>query len=108
MKKILSIVSVVAVVFLSGCAWKEIDKNLTNSTKLRRGMSKEQVVLVMGEPLKNQKFADDNKWYYRDQVRCFDGQCTGDECMILVFEDDKLIGWGRDFNARRNFTELKK
>ena len=108
MKKSLILAAVVCLFAVSGCAYKEISKNLDNSQILRRGMSKEVVLQVMGEPLKNQRRADENNWYYRDQIRCFDGQCTADECMILVFEDDKLIGWGRDFNARRNFTELQK
>ena len=108
MKKILSVCACMAVIFLSGCAWSEIDKNLTNAAQLRCGMSKEQVIALMGEPLKDQFFASENKWHYRDQVRRYDGQCTADECMVLVFEDDKLIGWGKAFNTARNFTELKK
>ncbi|MBQ9788832.1 MAG: DUF3192 domain-containing protein [Lentisphaeria bacterium] len=104
MKKILVLFAVLSVILSSGCVSRDINQNLANAQKLRCGMSKEQVLAVMGEPLKNQKLADDNNWYYRDQICSFDWQDTADECMILVFENDKLIGWGRDFNTRRKFT----
>ncbi len=107
MKKILSLLVVISAVFLSGCAYKEININLANAQKLRRGMTKDQVLQVMGEPLKNQRHADENNWYYRNQVRCFDGQCTADECTVLVFENDVLIGWGAEFNAKRAFATPK-
>ena len=104
MKKILYFFAALSIVLLSGCVSREINRNLENAQKLRCGMSKTQVISIMGEPLKNQKYADDNNWYYRDQICSFDCQDTADECMILVFENDKLIGWGRDFNTRRKFT----
>jgi hypothetical protein len=47
------------------------------------------------------------QYNYRNQVRCFDGQCTADECTVLVFENDVLIGWGAEFNAKRAFATPK-
>lgn len=83
-----------------GCSTKEIRRNLDNSAKLRVGMTKEQVLDIMGEPLRDASFHEENVWYYFVRVNWYDGLCTRDECMPLVFVNNKLAGWGNEYKAR--------
>lgn len=86
--------------FLVSCSWKEIDRNVENSKNLRIGMTKAQVLQIMGEPLKDVSFHEENVWHYFIRINWYDGLYTRDECLPLVFKDDKLIGWGNEFKAR--------
>ena len=83
-------------VSLSGCGLSSQYTNFENSTKLRIGMTKAQVLAVMGQPL-DAVFAKPDVWYYYIETRWHDGQETIDECMPLVFKNGKLAGWGNDF-----------
>ena len=85
--------------------------NTKNSRNLRVGMTKEQVKKIMGEPITNEKFCQPNIWYYYHEMVWGDGLVTEDECMPLVFENGKLIGWGNnfriDYELKRKNAELK-
>jgi len=117
----------VACMVLSGCATtkqtqfvkpekKGIElraNNLENIAKLSIGMTKEDVLNVMGtetirddyrkriypNPWKTETVLDENKnihlviFYYTD-VKNSDGQITDDELTPLVFHEDILKGWG--------------
>ena len=89
----------VAAVTLScgGCQWRERTTNLENSRNLRVGMSKEQVISVMGQPLADEAYSSPNLWFYYIDTKWYDGLATEDECMPLVFKNGKLVGWGNDF-----------
>lgn len=101
MKKIIRLFSILLfTVILAGCSWKEINRNIENSRRLRVGMTKEQVLEIMGEPLKEVSFHEENVWHYFVRINWYDGLYTRDECMPLVFKDNKLIGWGNEFKAR--------
>ena len=39
-----------------GCGWQEASTNLENSRSLRVGMTKEEVLEVMGEPIRNEEY----------------------------------------------------
>lgn len=110
MKKIVRFFSLVLfTVILSGCSWSEINRNVENSKQLRVGMTKEQVLQIMGEPLKSASFHEENVWHYFVRINWYDGLYTRDECMPLVFKDNKLIGWGNEFKARLdNVAPIKK
>jgi len=85
---------------VGGCAltpWGIVQRNIENSRNLRVGMTKEQVLKVMGEPIRDEKFCNPDIWYYYIEMVWGDGLTTEDECMPLVFENGKLIGWGNDF-----------
>ena len=105
MKTKISIVAVLlgAITLLlaaGGCAhtpWGVIKRNVENSRKLRVGMTKEQVLEVMGEPIRDEKFCEPDTWYYYNEMVWGDGLVTEDECLPLIFENGKLIGWGNDF-----------
>lgn len=100
MKKIL-FCSLVAL--LSGCtSIRTINKQ--NIQKLSVGMTKSQVIEIMGEPLKDEVYHQENAWFYYTQRRAADFVITRDECTPLVFDElDLLQGWGRDF-YRKNVT----
>ncbi|MCJ7555009.1 MAG: DUF3192 domain-containing protein [Ignavibacteriaceae bacterium] len=36
-------------------------------------------------------------WYYYTDMKAYDGAITDDELTPVVFENDKLIGWGQSF-----------
>ena len=93
---------------LCGCSFKEVRTNLENSQKLRVGMTKEQVLDIMGEPLRDLQFHEENVWYYFVRINWYDGLYTRDECMPLVFENDKLAGWGNEYKARMDNVAPKK
>ena len=103
-----------AVLFLlvsSGCT---AAKNIENSKRLRVGMTKAQVLEVMGRPIEDEAYCKPDVWFYFIETVWADGLTTRDECMPLVFENGKLIGWGNSFytrhstfGVRRNAAELK-
>ena len=82
-----------------GCGLSSQYTNFENSAKLRVGMTKEQVLAIMGKPL-DAVFAKPDVWYYYIETRWHDGQETIDECMPLVFKKGKLAGWGNDYYKR--------
>ena len=99
MKKIfLLCVALVGLMLLSnGCAYYETQRNLDNSRKLRLNMTKAQVKAIMGEPIKNQEYVSENTWFYYINTQWVDGRTTEDECLPLVFKNDKLVGWGWEY-----------
>jgi outer membrane protein assembly factor BamE (lipoprotein component of BamABCDE complex) len=91
-------------VFAAGCEslnpYKVAEKNVNNTKQLRVGMTKAQVLAIMGEPLKDEGFARPDIWYYYFENNWLDGMITEEECFPLIFKDGKLIGWGNNFHAR--------
>ena len=82
-----------------GCStpWGTASDNIEHSRELRVGMTKNEVLAVMGEPIRDESFCKPDLWYYYIDTVWFDGLVTEDECMPLVFENGKLVGWGNDF-----------
>lgn len=84
----------------SGCSsmpWEEAARNIEHSKRLRVGMTKQEVLDVMGPPVSDELFSTPDVWYYFIQTVWMEGLTTEDECMPLVFEDGKLAGWGKLF-----------
>lgn len=92
-----------AVVFLlTSCGnWDpEIVKNRENLPKLRKGMTKDEVRSVMGEPVKGTKYSEKNSdiWFYYTGFRWSDCMITKDECTPVVFnKKGKVEGWGQEY-----------
>ena len=61
---------------------------------------KAEVLEVMGEPLSDESFCRPDLWFYYHKTVWADGLVTEDECMPLVFQDGKLIGWGNEYYTR--------
>ena len=93
----------VITLFVTGCGLSSQYTNFENSAKLRVGMTKEQVLAIMGKPL-DAVFAKPDVWYYYIETRWHDGQETIDECMPLVFKADKLAGWGNEYYSREKLV----
>lgn len=88
-----------AIMLSGGCTtpWGRVADNLEHSRQLRVGMTKNEVLEIMGEPIRDENFVKPDLWYYYINTVWFDGLVTEDECMPLVFESGKLVGWGNDF-----------
>lgn len=87
--------------FCAGCEscnpYKIAEKNVNNAKQLRIGMTKAEVLTIMGEPLKDEPFSKPDIWYYYFDCNWLDGLTTEEECFPLIFKDGKLLGWGNRF-----------
>lgn len=88
-------------VTLSSCGYFSQYSNRSNAESLRLGMTKEEVLKLMGEPLRNRHYHQPDIWFYYYETRwAWDCQSTRDECLPLVFKGGKLVGWGKDYYYR--------
>ena len=80
---------------------KEIRRNQTNLAKIRKGMTRNQVLKIMGPPVKNQRFSPDDKvWFYYTKQAWMDGMVTRDECTPIRFDDGgRVLSWGKESNT---------
>ena len=89
---------------LAGCnsvnPYKVAESNVANAKQLRVGMTKAQVLKIMGEPVRNESFNQPDVWFYYFETNWLDGFVTEDECFPLLFKDGKLLGWGNSFYTR--------
>jgi len=99
----LPLILIICSIFLSNCStWAaQQDRNRKNLLKLEIGMSKDQVLEIMGQPDLNEAYK--RPWgtmvalfYYTNRLWP-DGNITRDECTPVVLEDDSVVGWGQDF-----------
>ncbi len=98
MKRLLFAVFFAAgLLLISGCQIQERQRNLENSKSLRVGMTKDQVLAVMGEPLTDEIYTTGNVWFYYIDTKWYDGLAAEEECMPLIFRNGNLVGWGNDF-----------
>lgn len=65
--------------------------------KLKPGMTREQVVFVLGEPLAQSSFAD-NRWEYLYNTRNGGGESNAKR-LTVVFNGDQLAAIAGDFKA---------
>lgn len=114
MRKLLLLYSVIIgmLFFATGCFYFKQQDNIENSKKLRVEMTKEQVLKIMGEPVKGQQYVTPDVWFYYIDTQWNDGLTTEDECLPLVFRDGKLDGWGWDYYERarveHKYNTMKK
>ncbi|MBO5900698.1 MAG: DUF3192 domain-containing protein, partial [Lentisphaeria bacterium] len=93
MKYISLILLIAGLAAFSGCTTPSA-RNVENSKQLRAGMTKARVLEIMGEPLTEEEYNTPDVWYYYIETVWVDGLTTRDECMPVVFENGKLVGWG--------------
>lgn len=117
-----TIILLISVLFLSGCATlPELRvRNRENLVKLSIGMTKEEVLRIMGtrttkayqgwdggfvdiinNPYRSETLQGKDKTfevlYYYTDIKKADSAITDDELTPLVFEESKLVGWGWGF-----------
>ena len=101
MKHLIAAAFLTLAFFAVGCEsvnpYKIAEKNVNNAKQLRIGMTKAEVLTIMGEPLKNETFNQPDIWYYYYDCNWLDGMITEEECFPLVFVNGKLAGWGNRF-----------
>ena len=101
-RKLISIFIVSLIfLFIIGCAGSPIRRggeavrNRSNLAKLNPGMTKNEVVNLMGRPSKTEAYEIQGKilefWHYRTEYNWLLGTL---EDTALVFEDGVLKGWG--------------
>jgi len=100
---------VLKLVFLAGiamfctsceyCNWGYWDAkaNKEKLDVLRVGMTKQEVLNAVGEPLRDEIFNKPDIWYYYTDLKWSDGRISSDECTPLVFKSGRLAGWGNDY-----------
>ena len=87
-------------VMLSSCFYAEISRNQKNLAKIRKGMTRQQVLEIMGEPIKGEVFCTDRELFYYTRQSWMDGMVMRDECTPIVFDDyDRVLGWGPDYHS---------
>lgn len=89
-----------------------LNKNRQDLMKLKIGMTKAEVNRTIRQkgigipynisnPYKSETLKGKDKifevWYYLTDRKSADGAITDDELTPLIFDDDKLIGWGQSF-----------
>ena len=95
---------------LSSCFYAEIARNQKNLAKIRKGMTKKQVLEIMGEPVKGESYCTDKVFFYYTRQSWMDGMVMRDECTPIAFDEfDRVIGWGPNFNTGvYHFHEVMK
>jgi outer membrane protein assembly factor BamE (lipoprotein component of BamABCDE complex) len=83
-------------IIISGCNTTKLLSRYTQqpieqSNKLNNGMSKEEVISILGQPIKSDFYKNVDEWFY-----CKTGM-GGDEHLALFFFDGKLI-------AKKNYV----
>lgn len=100
--------SLILAVFLVGCAGSPVQtgweaaKNRKSLLHLSIGMTKTEVQKAMGDPRKTEAYSKDGRniefWLYMTEgITITDRKLRDSNFTPLVFEDGKLIGWGRNF-----------
>ena len=99
------------VILLSACVYR-IDIQEGNILaqkdidKLRPGLTKNQVIYVLGKPVVDDAFAD-NTWHYLYVYKSGkDGKVTRKD-LVLTFQDDKLVQVAGDYDLPPAFQPNK-
>ena len=99
MKRTILLALAMALCGMAGCGITtglQAQKNRNNMLKLSTGMSKDELLSVMGKPYQTENYGQFDIWSYRtDMMRNF--ETTEDDLTPIVFEDGNLIGWGSRF-----------
>lgn len=95
---------IIAILCLCGCSvFKEAKKNNEAMLSLNAGQTKEEVLKIMGNPAKTEKYflrgVDTDIWYYRTAVDIYG--IEQDNFTPIIFEDGELIGWGKDYYQKK-------
>jgi hypothetical protein len=109
-------IAICLLIFLTSCAgsqaWqsmqisstvREAKKNNANIQKIKLGMSKQEVVDVLGSPTKSESYdlgkerSIEFLFYRTEGWSVCDLQNKDSQFTPFAFENNKLIGWGRNY-----------
>jgi len=113
-----AIILLIVLILACAAAQTKDSINRDNLMKLDLGMTKDQVLEIMGKPdftEAYQKFGvvTETLYYYTKKRRVDtyrrwpDENIQKDECTPVVFERGKLTGWGDDFLQRKPKVEFE-
>lgn len=97
MKQLLTFFCTITLIICS-VSCTSTSSNRKNLLKLEVGMTKQQVLDAMGEPLKFETYHEPNIWFYYTKNKWMDTVITRDECTPIVFDNMEMVsGWGYDY-----------
>jgi outer membrane protein assembly factor BamE (lipoprotein component of BamABCDE complex) len=102
--RLIPITALLMGIYFSACTTPQMDmdRNKRGLMTLVMGMSKAEVLTVMGEPTLYESYQNLNGkqvdiLFYYTQRKIADYNRTKDECTPVVVENGKLIGFGDEF-----------
>lgn len=97
-KTVITVFCLLLVSMLTSCGYFEAKENRKKMSHIRLGMTKTEVIKIMGQPPAGVFQSDKVVFYYTDP-KWYDGCVTRDECCPFVFAEfeDRLIGFGYDY-----------
>jgi hypothetical protein len=88
------IVTAILPILLSGCGLIMVAQNRDRLNDLKVGMTKDQVVKLMGRPYQTEAIAETEWLFYKIDLMYDPG------LIPLAFENGILVGWGRNFYTK--------
>ena len=103
---------VLVIITLTSCTFIERSNNRKNLMKLDLGMTKYQVIELMGTPQFSEMYQTEDDvsmivLYYYTSGKWLTSGVTRQQCTPLVFENKKLVGWGREFYTSRILHKMR-
>lgn len=94
----ITLVCCLTAAILSSCGYYEAQENREKMAQIRIGMTKAQVIRIMGEP-PAENYQTDKILFYYTNPQWYDGFVTRDECTPFVFAEfeDRLVGFGAEY-----------
>ncbi len=88
--------------FAVSCNVFEGSENKAKLSQIRVGMTRAEVIKIMGEP-PDEAFQEKNILFYFTDPKWRDGLITRDECTPFVFDEDEdiLLGFGYEFYKQK-------
>ena len=73
-------------------------KNRDNMLKLNQGMTKQQVMEIMGKPYQTEAYNGVEFWLYMTEAVTIDDRRVDERVLTpFAFEKGILVGWGRNY-----------
>lgn len=97
-KTVIAVFAMLALTMLTSCGYFEAQENRKKMENIRIGMTKAEVIKIMGEPPAG-VFQTEKIIFYYTNPQWYDGCITRDECCPFVFAEfeDRLVGFGYDY-----------
>ncbi|MCK5473097.1 MAG: DUF3192 domain-containing protein [Planctomycetes bacterium] len=94
-------VFLIPIVLIGGCVGLTAAANRDNLNKLEIGMSKNEVLKIMGKPYQREAGEQCEWLFYLTTAEHFPR--IDSDYTPLAFENSRLIGWGRNFYKEKTY-----